>query len=118
LAARNRGDWDAVFDELDPDAEWEPIAETVAYRGREAISEYFARWDEAWAEFRVDAERIEVSRDENRALLAARYWGRGKGSAVDVEGDFYTVWELREGKVRRCREYAEEGEARAEFERR
>ena len=105
-----------MFAEIAPDAEWEPIAETVTYRGREAIAEYFARWDEAWAEFRIDAEGIEVSRDENRALLAARYWGRGKGSAVDVDGSFYTVWELRDGKVRRCREFAHEGEARAAFE--
>jgi ketosteroid isomerase-like protein len=79
LAARNRGDWDALFAEIDPDAEGEPLAETVIYRGREAITEYFARWDEAWAEFRVDAERIDVSRDEDLALLAARYCGRGKG---------------------------------------
>jgi ketosteroid isomerase-like protein len=117
LAARNRGDWDAVFAEIDSDAEWEPIAEPVIHRGRQAITEYFARWDEAWAEFRIDVERIEVSRDEDRALLAARYCGKGKGSAVDVDGGFYTVWELRDGKVLRCREYAQESEARAEFER-
>ena len=117
LAARNRGDWDALFAEIDPDAEWEPIAESVVYRGREAIAEYFARWDEAWAEFRIDAERIDVSRDKDLALLAARDRGRGKGSAVDVDGNFYTVWELREGKVLRCREYAHESEAQAEFER-
>ena len=47
LMARNRGDWDAVFAELNADAEWEPIAETITYRGREEITEYFARWDEA-----------------------------------------------------------------------
>jgi ketosteroid isomerase-like protein len=115
LAARNRRDWDALFAELDPDAEWEPIAETVVYRGREAITEYFARWDDAWAEFRIDVERIDVSRDEDLALLAARYRGRGKGSAVDVDGSFYTVWELHQGRVSRCREYAHESEARAEF---
>ena len=62
LAARNRGDWDALFAEIDPDAEWEPIAETVIYRGREAITEYFARWDEAWAKFRIDAERLDPRR--------------------------------------------------------
>jgi ketosteroid isomerase-like protein len=116
LAARNRGDWDALFAEIDPHAEWEPIAETVVYRGREAIAEYFARWDEAWAEFRIEVERIDVSRDEDLALLAARYHGRGKGSAVDVDGNFYTVWELRQGRVSRCREYAQESEAQADFE--
>jgi ketosteroid isomerase-like protein len=80
--------------------------------------EYFARWDEAWAMFRVDPERIEVSRDEDLALLAARYSGRGKGSAVDVEGTFFTVWALRDGKVVSCREYEQEDEAQAEFGRR
>jgi ketosteroid isomerase-like protein len=118
LAARNRGDWDALFAEIDPDAEWEPIAEPVVYRGREEIAAYFARWDEAWAEFRIEVERIDVSQDEDLALLAARYRGRGQGSAVDVDGSFYTVWELRDGRVLRCREYAHEGEAQADFDRR
>jgi hypothetical protein len=61
----------------------------VIYRGREAITEYFARWDEAWAKFRID-----------------------------VDGNFYTVWELRQGRVLSCREYAHESEAQAEFGRR
>jgi ketosteroid isomerase-like protein len=43
LAARSRGDWDALFAELHPDAEWEPIAESVVYRGREAIAGYFEK---------------------------------------------------------------------------
>ena len=116
LAARNRGDWDALFAEIDPDADWEPIAETVVYRGREAITEYFAPWDEAWAEFRIDAERIDVSRDEDR-LAGGPVLSRGKGSAIDVDGDFFTVWELRQDRVLRCREYAHESEAPAEFER-
>ena len=118
LAARNRGDWDALFAEIDPHAEWEPIAESIVYRGREAITEYFARWDEAWADFRIDVERIDVSRDKDLALLAARYRGRGKGSDVDVDGNFYTVWELRHDRVSSCREFAQESEAQAEFERR
>jgi ketosteroid isomerase-like protein len=117
LAARNRKDWDALFAEIDPDAEWRPIAETVVCRGRDAITEYFARWDEAWTDFRIDAERVDVSRDEDLALLAARYRGRGKGSTVDVEGNFYTVWELRDGRVVRCSEYAHESEAQAAFAR-
>jgi ketosteroid isomerase-like protein len=116
LAARNRGDWDALFAEIDPHAEWEPIADTVTYRGRDAIAEYFASWDDAWTEFRVDVERIDVSEDEDLALLSARYCGRGKGSTVDVEGSFYTVWELRGDKVLSCREFAQESEARAAFE--
>ena len=118
LAARNRRDWDEVFAELEPDAEWEPIAEAVVYRGREAITAYFARWDEAWEEFEIDAERIDVSQDGDLVLLAARYRGRGKGSAVDVDGSFYTVWELRDGRVSRCSEYAQESEAQAHFDRR
>jgi ketosteroid isomerase-like protein len=117
LAARNRQDWDALFAGIHPDAEWQPIAETAVHRGREAITDYFARWDDAWAEFRVEVERIDASEDQDLALLAARYHGRGKGSAVDVDGSFYTVWELRDGKVLRCREYAQEDEARADFER-
>ena len=118
LAARNRGDWDALFAEIDPEAEWAPIAETVVYRGREAIAEYFAHWDDAWTEFRIEAERIDVAEDEDRVLLAARYHGRGKGSAVDVDGSFYTVWELREGRVLSCREFTHESEAQTEFARR
>jgi ketosteroid isomerase-like protein len=118
LEARNRGAWDSLFEQIDPDAEWQPIAETDSYRGREAIRDYFARWDEAWTDFHIDPERIDVAQDHDVALLAARYHGRGVGSAVDVDGSFYTVWELRDGRVLSCREYAQEDEAKADFERR
>ena len=79
LAARNRRDWDALFAELAADAEWEPIAETVIYRGREAITEYFARWDEAWAEFRIDTERIDVSPRRGPGLVGSPLPRQGQG---------------------------------------
>jgi hypothetical protein len=61
--------------------------------------------------------RTETGLGPCQALLAARYRGTGKGSAVDVDGSFYTESELRRDRVLRCREYTGEREAQAEFER-
>jgi ketosteroid isomerase-like protein len=43
--------------------------------------------------------------------VALRYRGRGKGSEVPVEGLFFHVVELRDGKFLRVKEYTDKAQA-------
>jgi ketosteroid isomerase-like protein len=116
-AGYNRRDWDALFAELDPGFVWDPVEENVSYRGRSAITEYFERWLDAWVEFRAEPERIEVAPDCKRMLLSARYTGTVKASDIPIEGLFYQVIELRDDVPVQGKEFVDEAQARAAFER-
>jgi ketosteroid isomerase-like protein len=114
--AHNRRDWDAVFAELAPDAEWDPVEENVVYRGRDAIQEYFERWLAPWAEFRVEVERMEVAPSADRVITTARYIGKIPDSEAAIDGRFFQVARLRDGQFWRTKEFVDEAEARAAFE--
>jgi SnoaL-like domain len=85
-AAFNHRDWDGFFSDMysEADYEWDPMEENVSYRGREAIIEYLDSWLEAWDEFEVEVEDIEVVPTADRMFVALRYRGKGKGSEIPV----------------------------------
>jgi ketosteroid isomerase-like protein len=89
--------------------------ENATIRGREALIAYFERWLEAWDEFHREIEAIEVAPAEDRVFIAMRYAGKGKGSGVEVDGRFFIVASLRDGRIHRGREYADRAPALAAF---
>jgi ketosteroid isomerase-like protein len=113
FAAYNRRDWDGFFADIysESDFEWAPMEENVSYRGREAVLGYVESWFEAWDEFRVEIEDIEIAPAADRVWVALRYRGKGKGSEIPVEGLFFQVSELRDGKPLRAKEYTDRAEA-------
>jgi ketosteroid isomerase-like protein len=116
-AAVNRRDWDAVFAELDPEVEWTPVEEGVCYRGREAFLEYTLRFLEAWEEFRMELEHIEVAPTGDRTLASLRYRGRIVATEMPIDGRYFQVIDWRNGKQWRGKEYTDEADARQVFER-
>jgi ketosteroid isomerase-like protein len=108
-----RRDWDAFFAEVDPGYEWDVVEESVPVRGREAVIEYFERWLGAWEDFDVEIIEMEITRDGRRAFVAVRTSGRNAMSTVPIEGRFFHVIELRDGRPVRGKEYSDRGEARA-----
>jgi ketosteroid isomerase-like protein len=115
FAAWNRRDWDAYLELLAPDFEIEVVDENATIRGREALTAYFERWLEAWDEFHREIEAIEVAPAEDRVFIAMRYAGKGKGSGVEVDGRFFIVASLRDGRIHRGSEYADRAPALASF---
>jgi len=116
FAAYNRRDWDECFAEVDPEVEWDPVEENVRYRGRAAIVEYFERWLAVWSEFRVELEEIEFTPSEDRQFSAMRYVAKVPASDTEVEGHFFSVIEMRDGRWWRGKEFIDRTEARAAFE--
>jgi ketosteroid isomerase-like protein len=113
--AFNRRDLDVLFAQLDPEMEYTPVEENVVYRGREAFTEYIARWLEAWDKCVVHPEEIEISPAEDRGFVAIRFSARGKGSEVEVDELGFWVAELRDGRMHRIKEYTRREEALEAF---
>ena len=84
-AALSERDWDAFAAELDPEMRYTPVEEQVVYRGPEAVTQYAARWLEAWEPFLGEVTEVVSAPVENRALAALRFRGRGKGSGVEID---------------------------------
>ena len=72
---------------------------------------YLAGWDE-FRTGKVDEYR-EV--DHSRVLVTGRMSGRGKASGAEVEREFVTVFELREGRVARLTVYPDRDRALADL---
>ena len=115
-AAFNRRDWDGFFADTDPEFEWDPTEEGGVFRGRRAITDVVENWFSAWKEFQWEPEEIELSSKGERLFVSLRSRGRSKGSDAIIEGRFFHVIDMRDGRFLRCREYVDRAQAVASFE--
>ena len=103
----------AVVDFWDPEIElWLPSGMVQAggtYRGHAAVLEWMKEWAEAWEE--IDYRPEEFTEAGDSVLVSVLYDGRGKGSGVRVEGRFWYVMKLRNGKLLRWELYPERSQA-------
>ena len=99
----------AVVDFWDPEIElWLPSGMVQAggtYRGHAAVLEWMKEWAEAWEE--IDYKPEEFTEAGDSVLVSVLYDGRGKGSGVRVEGRFWYLITLRNGKTVRWELYPE-----------
>jgi len=116
LEALNNGDLDTMLTLQDP--EWEgfipaeyPMAGT--WRGHDGLRAFAEEWLEAWEEFRVEPENYIASGDA--VLATVHYWGRGRGSGVEVTERWYYAYRLHGGKIVSWRPYAGRAEALADL---
>jgi ketosteroid isomerase-like protein len=100
-----RAEAEAIFD---PGVVMNPTNEG-SFHGLDAMRDDFERWASAFGELEVTAEEFIDAGD--RVLVTAYHRGRGRTSGVEVDGRFYEVYTLRDGKVVRVDEYVERAEA-------
>ena len=97
----------------DPDIElWLPtgmIQAAGTYRGHQAVLDWMKEWAEAWEE--IDYTPEEFTEAGDNVLVSVRYDGRGKGSGVRVEGRFWYLITIRNGKIVRWELYPERAQA-------
>ena len=92
-----------VLGYFDPDCEYRPVEEVDAIRGHEALIEWTERWLEAWSSY---SEQVEEIIDGGEIVVAAvSTGGRGRTSGVEIRQRFFHVFEMREGRILRMREY-------------
>ena len=92
------GDGTAMLRELDPDVvlHVEQAGQGV-YRGHEGATRSLADWTEDFDDFEVFADEFLDKGDH--VIVRTRQTGSGKASGIPMEGVFWFVCRVREGKV-------------------
>jgi ketosteroid isomerase-like protein len=99
--AWNRGDLDNFLENISPEWEWHPArlfpGTDAVYHGKEGFTRFWNTFREPWESIRVEVERIEDLGD--RVLALMMFHAKGKGSGVDVTGEYANVFTIRDGLV-------------------
>ena len=104
-----RGDPGTVFDSgiFAPDGEWivprDAPGFRQVYRGREEFLEFMRTWTEDF-DWWIELERV-VDAGGDRVVALTHQRATGKASGVPVELHMGAVWELRDGRVVRIRNF-------------
>ena len=104
---------DLVPQLCDPDVEWneDPTrADSRTYRGHAGVIESWRQWLETFKEYEFEIERITDCGDDD-VFVAMREHGTGALSEAPVGAMNYAVVTLRDGKIRRYREFYDEATA-------
>ena len=97
-----------VLGYFDPNCEYRPVEEVEAILGHEALIEWTERWLEAWSSY---SDQVEEIIDGGEIVVAAvSISGRGRTSGLEIHRIFH-VFEMREGKILRLREYLDRDSA-------
>jgi ketosteroid isomerase-like protein len=107
LEAFSDRDVDAASNHLAPDIEWEPASPTAVehavYRGRDEVAEATAALWEIWDVFRF--EETEVRDLGESVLWLGHVHMKGGASQVELDQEFATHFDLRDGKIVRVRAF-------------
>jgi ketosteroid isomerase-like protein len=87
----------------DPDCEYQPVEEISLVCGHDALIAWVERWLEAWSSA---SNQVEEIIDGGEIVVAAvRISNRGRTSGVEFGQRVFNVFEMREGRVYRWREF-------------
>ncbi|HEY7152009.1 MAG TPA: nuclear transport factor 2 family protein [Solirubrobacterales bacterium] len=112
IEAYNRRDYDTAVEWFDPEIDWVLPARQSSDSGRgpDEIRRFWEGLDETFEELRLDPQEFVDSGD--RVATRLRYYGRGKGSGVVIEGELYhQVATFRDGKMVRIEYFGDWAQA-------
>jgi ketosteroid isomerase-like protein len=100
----DRASWRRHFDE---DVIWDTSQSDLLmaglYHGHDGVERFFSDWLSTWDEFKIEhREWIDAG---DHVVVAFHQRGRGKGSGIVIDRDFFGVYDLRDGKVIRYRAF-------------
>jgi ketosteroid isomerase-like protein len=89
IEAYNRRDFDAAVADFDPQIEWvlPPHQRSDSCVGPDEVIRFWEGLDETFAELRLDPQEFVDAGD--RVAVRLRYYGRGKGSGIEIETEMY-----------------------------
>jgi ketosteroid isomerase-like protein len=104
--AWNRRDLELIRAILDPEVEIDAtqrIMNPDVYHGHEGFQRLMEEVADVWEQWRIEPE--EFIDCDDRMVVAAHAYGRGRASGVELDQTAYNVWKLRDGKVVRLAFY-------------
>ena len=114
LEAVNRDDRATAARLLAPDLEWHslagPLVGVETIRGREAMLKFWQDAAETFEGYRASVEEL-TDLGNDRVLVVARWGGHGRGSDVEVDQRFASIYEIRDGMLASVRDYETREEA-------
>ena len=89
IEAYNRRDFDAALENFDPEIQWvlPALQSSDSAQGTDAVRRFWEGLDETMEELRLDPQEFVDAGD--RVAVRLRYFGRGKGSGVEIESEMY-----------------------------
>jgi ketosteroid isomerase-like protein len=100
IAAYNRRDFDSAVEFFDADIDWVLPAHQRAdsCRGPDQVRRFWEGLDEIMEELRLEPQETVDAGD--RVAVRLRYYGRGKGSGIEIETEMYhQVTTFRGGRM-------------------
>jgi ketosteroid isomerase-like protein len=100
IEAYNRRDFDKATEAFDPDIDWVLPAHQAADSGRgvKAVIRFFEGLDETFDELQLEPQEFVDGGD--RVATRLRYFGRGKGSGIEIDTEMYhQVATFRDGVI-------------------
>jgi len=110
IDALRRGDIDAIAERFHPDVAWQDVAGGLACEGREQV----LAWLRAARDEPADVDALEVLADDDHAVLGVRNRARQELTGVQLDGQLFTVFRLREGQIVHLRDHADRHDALAD----
>ena len=110
VEAVQRGDFTEAVTHLAPDVAYIVSQEGPAH-GPEAVRAMWERWEGEWEETEMVHEEFIDAGDH--VVVTTHEWGRGRETGIEVDGRFFNIFTLRNGKVVHKVEFTERAEALA-----
>src|SRR5262245_14808921 len=106
----DRDEWRQYFD---PDVVWDTSATTMpmagVLEGHAGVEQFFRDWLGTWRDYRLaHSEYLDAG---DSVVVVFRQHGIGRGSGVEIEKDFFGVYDLSGSKVVRFRLFESRQEA-------
>jgi len=102
-----RGEFDALFQVLDPDVEMRDAGnfpEAGVYRGHQGVLDFLAQQAPVWDDFRILPERF-IPVGDNEVLVLHKQVGRSKITGLQLEAPYAHIWTIRDGLAIQGRTY-------------
>ena len=112
--AWNRGDWAGMETLLAPEFEVDATNRVLNpdhYVGIEGFRRLAGEMAEVWDAWEI--EPLEIVENGALTFVAHRVRARGKGSGIEMERTYWSVWTVRDGKGARLALYVERDQALA-----
>jgi ketosteroid isomerase-like protein len=107
IDALRRGDFDAIAERFHPEVAWKDVGGGLACEGREQV----LAWLRAAPAQPTQVDALELLADADHAVLGVRNHARKELAGVQLDGQLFTVFTLRDGQIVHLRDHANRADA-------